>query len=179
MQPRVDSTGGKTAAAVQPGKAPTQLEVFEQAMRLFHTRKFSDARALFQKASNGPERHIAHKAELHVRMCDRRLEREPLVLNSPEEHYNYAITQMNARNLNGALHHLEIALAGDADADHVHYALALCHGLQGNGEVAYQHLKRAIELQPRNRITARQDADFAPMVNLPPFDELLYPEKKQ
>ena len=42
----------------------------------------------------------------------------------------------------------------------------------------YENLRRAIELEPRNRIIARQDADFAPLANQPPFDALLYPEKK-
>jgi hypothetical protein len=39
-------------------------------------------------------------------------------------------------------------------------------------------LRRAIELEPRNRIIARQDHDFGPLAHQPPFDALLYPEKK-
>jgi hypothetical protein len=39
-------------------------------------------------------------------------------------------------------------------------------------------LKRAIELEPRNRLIARQDADFAPLAHQPPFDALIYPEKE-
>jgi hypothetical protein len=42
---------------------------------------------------------------------------------------------------------------------------------------AQQNLKRAIELEPRNRLIARQDADFAPLANQPPFDAIIYPEK--
>jgi tetratricopeptide (TPR) repeat protein len=179
MQPTVDAGKGNAAAAAQPGKSPTQLEAFEQAMRLFHVRKFAEARVLFQKAGEGPERHIAHKAQLHVRMCDRRLEHEPLVLNTPEDHYNYAIAQINTRNLNGAQQHLEMALAADGKADHVLYALAVCHALQGNLESAHEHLRRAIELQPKNRIAARQDADFAAVISQPPFHELLFPDRKQ
>ena len=38
--------------------------------------------------------------------------------------------------------------------------------------------RRAIELEPRNRILARQEADFAHLANQAPFDHLLYPEKK-
>src|SRR5690242_20836864 len=46
-------------------------------------------------------------------------------------------------------------------ADHVLYALALAKGLAGDIDGAHDHLKRAIDLEPRNRISARQDADFA------------------
>ena len=45
-------------------------------------------------------------------------------------------------------------------------------------QAAHDHLKRAIDIQPRNRIAARQDADFASFCNLPPLDRLLFPEKK-
>ena len=63
-------------------------------------------------------------------------------------------------------------------ADHIHYALALAQALGGDFPAAYENLRRAIELEPRNRIIARQDADFAQLANQPPFDRLLYPEKK-
>jgi tetratricopeptide (TPR) repeat protein len=177
MRPSVDTGGGKAAVA-QPGKAPTQLELFEQAMRQFHARKFREARDLFAKAASGPERHVAHKAELHVRMCDRRLNEQPLILKTAEEHYNYAITQINARNLMAAQHHLELALQQDPGADHIYYAMALCRGLDGDLAAAHENLKRAIEIQPRNRIAARQDADFAFIANQPPIEDLLFPEKK-
>ena len=48
----------------------------------------------------------------------------------------------------------------------------------GDRNNADLHLKRAIELEPRNRIVARQDADFAHLATQAPFDSLLYPEKK-
>ena len=57
-------------------------------------------------------------------------------------------------------------------------ALALAQALSGDVASAYDHLKRAIELEPRNRLIARQDADFAPIVNQQPFHSLIYPEKK-
>jgi tetratricopeptide (TPR) repeat protein len=155
------------------------LQIFEQAMRLFHARKLAEARALFIKAAEGGERHIAHKARLHVNMCDRRLEQQTVELSTPEDHYNYAVTQINARNLERARQHLETALAGDSGGDHLHYALAACHALAGNGDGAYQHLKRAIELEPKNRIAARQDADFTSVLQQPEFNELLNPEKKR
>jgi len=63
-------------------------------------------------------------------------------------------------------------------ADHMHYALALALALGGDAHRAYESLKHAIELEPRNRLIARQDQDFAPLAHQPPFDALLYPEKK-
>jgi hypothetical protein len=54
------------------------------------------------------------------------------------------------------------------DADHVHYTLALCCGLAGDGNGACENLKRAIDLEPRNRILARQDPEFIALVPVLP-----------
>jgi Flp pilus assembly protein TadD len=173
----MDTGRGKSAAVAQPGKVRSQFDSFEQAMRLFHARKFREARDLFVQAAAGEERAIAHKAELHIRMCDRRLEEQPLELKTAEDRYNYGIAQINARNLADALQHLQSALALDSNGDHIYYALALCHGLNGDVQAAHDNLKRAIELQPKNRITARQDADFASIAGHPEIAQLLSPEK--
>ena len=66
------SAGAATVA--QPAHTADQLEVFESAIKLFHARKFREARERFLAAMGGTDRGISHKADLHIRMCDRRLE---------------------------------------------------------------------------------------------------------
>jgi tetratricopeptide (TPR) repeat protein len=175
--PGTSSDGSHSGAAAQSAKIPDQLEVFDSAIKLFHGRKFREARERFLISMRGSDRGIAHKSELHVRMCDRRLEEQALVLKTADEHYDYAITLINERKLPVARQHLLKGLEQQPEADHIHYALALCEGLSGDLQAASEYLKRAIEIQPRNRIAARQDADFASFANQPPVDRLLYPEK--
>ena len=98
-------------------------------------------------------------------------------LKTAEEHYNYAVAMINARNLSDAQQHLEAALKLEPQADHVLYALALAKGLAGDIDGAHEHLKRAIDLEPRNRISARQDADFATFSSQPQIQQLLFPDK--
>jgi tetratricopeptide (TPR) repeat protein len=155
-----------------------QLSAFEAAMKLFHARNLQEAREQFVLASEGPERDVAQRARLHIAMCDRRLQQTSVQLQSAEDYYNYGIALINTRNVVEARKHLETALAMAPGADHVHYALALAQALGGDLAGAHENLKRAIDLEPRNRIIARQDADFAPLANQPPFDSLLFPEKK-
>jgi tetratricopeptide (TPR) repeat protein len=166
------------AAAAQPPSAQKQLTAFEAAMRFFHARQFREAREAFLQVRQGPERDIAHRADLHIRMCDRRLQEASVALDSAEDYYTYGVALINARNLAAAQEHLQKALVMAPDSDHVHYALALSKALSGSLDAAYEHLKRAIDLDPRNRIAARQDADFAPFANQPPLDALLYPDKR-
>jgi len=147
-------------------------------MKLFHTRQLKEARDLFALATRGPERDVANRAQLHLAMCDRRLQQVIVTLASPEDYYNYGVALINSRNLPEARVHLEKALEMSPNADHIHYALSLAQALAGDLVNAQQNLKRAIELEPRNRLIARQDADFAPLANQPPFDAIIYPEKK-
>lgn len=178
-EPVLSSKGSHAAtAAVPAANPPGQLSNFEAAMKLFHARQLKEARELFVVAARGPERDIANRAQLHIQMCDRRLQQATVNLRSSEDYYNYGVALINSRNLPEAREHLEKALEMSPSADHVHYALALAQALSGDLNNAQQHLKRAIELEPRNRLIARQDADFAPLANQPPFDALIYPEKK-
>jgi len=171
------SEAGAGAAAEARILAEAQLKSFEQAIRLFNARKFAQARELFAKAAAGPNREMAHNADLHVRMCDSRLEKPVVQLKTAEELYKYAIAMINTRNLADAQQHLETALKLEPAADYLYYALALCKGLAGDIDGAHENLKRAIDLEPRNRISARQDADFAGMINQPQIQQLLFPEK--
>jgi tetratricopeptide (TPR) repeat protein len=168
----------RAAEAAAAFDARGQFSAFEAAMKHFHERHMAQARELFATAAAGPERDVANRARLHMAMCDRSLQQEPVKLQSAEDYYNYGVALINTRKLAEARQSLEKALAMSPQADHIHYALALAQALGGDLETARRHLERAIELEPRNRIIARQDADFALIARHPMFDALLYPEKK-
>jgi tetratricopeptide (TPR) repeat protein len=165
------------AATVQPVNGTGQLAAFEAAIKLFHARSLREARDLFLRATEGPERDVAQRAQLHAAMCDQRLEAAP-VLRTADEYYNYGVALINARDASGARQHLETALRLAPGSDHIHYALAVAQALAGDLAGAQENMRRAIELEPRNRIIARHDADLAALAGQPAFDALLYPEKK-
>ena len=172
------TTAASPAAVAEPMSSGKQLGSFEAAMKLFHARDFTPARERFLQAAEGPERDVANRSRLHAAMCERRLEQAAPNLRSAEDYYTYGVAEINARNVAEARAHLERALQLAPGADHIYYALALAQALGGDLAGAHESMKRAIELEPRNRIMARQDADFAPLANQPPFDMLLYPERK-
>jgi Flp pilus assembly protein TadD len=148
-------------------------------MKYFHARKFKEARDLFQEAASGPERDVAQRSRQQIAMCDRRLLQAPeLDLGTAEEHYDYGVSMINSRNIAEARTHLEKALKLSPGEEHIHYALALAQGLSGDFTSAHENLRMAIELEPRNRMIARQDADFAPLIHQSMIHALLFPEKK-
>lgn len=166
-------------APVPDGKSDAKLQykAFERAIQLLNKRNYRDAREMFEKARQGPSLEIASNAQLHVRMCERRLAAPPPEPKTAEEHYNYGVALINLRNLEQARKHLGVALDMEPRGDHVHYAMAVCLALSGDAAGAYDSLKRAIDLQPRNRMVARQDSDLDAISNQPRFGRLLYPEK--
>ena len=157
--------------------AGRQVEWFEQAMKLFHVREFEKAQPLFQASAGGPSRDVAHSARLHQRICEGQQRKPQLRLENAEDHYNYAISLINRRQLVSAEEHLRQALQRAPDGDHIHYALALTRGLSGDLKGAAEHMRRAVSLQPRNRHLARSDPDFAEIGQRKPLGEILYPEK--
>jgi tetratricopeptide (TPR) repeat protein len=172
------AAAGKMGTAVPPRAAgPSQMQSFEEGMRLFHARHFLQASEFFLQAARGQDRAVTHRAALHARMCQQRLASGAPVPATPEEHYNYAIALINSRELANAQKHLRAALEAGPTADHVLYAMATCQSLGGELQAAYENLKRAIDLQPRNRLAARQDPDFAAMADHPAFIRLVYPDR--
>lgn len=167
----------KPAPVSASSEAKLQYNAFERAIQLLHKRNYREAKEMFEKARLGPSQEIASNALLHVQMCVRRLAAPEPEPKSAEDHYNYAIALINLRNLEQARRHLEISLKMEPRADHVHYALGVCLALSGDAAGAYDSLKRAIDLQPRNRMVARQDSDLDAVANQPRFSRLLFPEK--
>lgn len=154
-----------------------QVELFAQATKLFHERNFAAAAPLFARAAEGPAQEIAHTARTHLKMCERRLEQDAAGPRTPEDQYAVGVALINRGDYAGAAAQLQLALRGDPGADHFHYAYALCAGLRGDLALSAQHLQRAIELQPGNRIAARNDADWAGLARQSPIREILHPER--
>ncbi len=174
----VKAVGGAEKPATDGGNAEkAQAGWFEKAASLFQARDFRAAMEHFEKAAAGPILEMAHAARSYIRMCEQRLKAAAPVLVSAEDHYNYAIALMNKRAFAEADKHLHTALSMSPQGDHIYYALALCRGVQGKLQEAYDNLKRAIEIDPRNRAQARVDPDFGELIRQPLMEELLFPAK--
>jgi tetratricopeptide (TPR) repeat protein len=164
-------------AVVAPSASELQFKAYERAIQLFSQRKLTEARDEFLQATKGPAPHIADKARSYVQVCERRTTTIEVQLSTAEDHFNYGVERMNARDVELARHHFGRALLLEPDADHILYTMALCCGLAGDGNGACENLKRAIDLEPRNRILARQDPEFLALASqLPSLRALLVPE---
>lgn len=167
----------KQAAEVVQESPETQLQAFDRAAKLFRAGNFSEARQVFEIAAAGSTRAISHNARLHITMCDRRLTKPDVHLVTAQDFYNAGLERLNFRDAEGARPFLERALQlarneNDLTAE-ICYAIAACCALTRDARGAYENLKRAIELEPKNRAAARQDPDFAAPAVLSALQPLL------
>src|SRR5205809_143749 len=89
--------------------------------------------------------------------------RPQMAIKTPEEHYDYAISLMNAADYEGARAHLEKLQKQVPKADYVWYGMAVLDCLTHHYETALKTLEQAIKLNPSNRYHARNESDFQNM----------------
>jgi tetratricopeptide (TPR) repeat protein len=151
--------------------------VFEKATAAFHKKSFAAAKDLFAQAAEGPSVELSHSAQMYIRMCDRRMGAGAAEAKTPDDLYTLGVSLLNRGDYDNAAAALETALKKKPDADHLHYTLALCKGHRGDFSAAADHLRRAIELQPANRIAAVNDIEFRPLARNQAIRDLLNGER--
>ena len=169
------------AAAGKPrpaGNAAHQqsFQQFQHAVQFMQEGKFEKARALFEKLAQEGAPELLDRSRVYLAVCTRQSSREALSFANMEERYDYAISLLNQGQYEDARDQFDGMIERNPDADYAHYGLAVLNSMTGQAEECLDHLARAIELNARNRIQARSDADFADMADDPRFTELLYPE---
>ena len=92
-----------------------QLAAFEAAMKLFHARKFKEARESVRSRRRPARSATWRSARGCTSPCaTAACSRPPVNLGTAEEYYNYGVALINARNIAEARTHLEKALADRA-----------------------------------------------------------------
>ena len=176
---------GLARPAEQPARNPLlpndprvaqAVQNYEAGLKAMQGHKFERAQALLEKVVTGPSRELADRATVHLHSCEQHLSRTATNFKTPAEHYDYAVSLMNAGDHDGARSHLEKILKQAPDADYALYGLAVLDCLMGRVEESLKRLEQAIRINATNRYQARNDSDFQNLADDPRFTELLYPE---
>ena len=169
------SPSGKSGGHSATGTGPA-FQHYMTAVQLLQQGKFEKALAGFEKLLPAAPIELLDRCKMYISTCQRQLENRKLTFLTPEEHYDYAISQLNTGYYEEAREQFEGILSGHPGADYAYYGLALLDAMTGRTLDCLSNLSRAIELNPKNRLQARADNDFQSMVDDPRFTELLYPE---
>ena len=149
---------------------------YESAVQLVQAGKYEKGLAAFEKLLPAAPPQLVERCKMYISTCKRQLAQSQLSFLTPEEHYDYAVSQLNTGYFEEAREHFNRILGEHPQADYALYGLALLDSVTGRTQDCLKNLARAIELNPRNRLQARADNDFQSMVDDPRFTELLYPE---
>ncbi|MGC2300111.1 MAG: tetratricopeptide repeat protein [Acidobacteriaceae bacterium] len=162
--------------AAKAGENTRLLQDYQNALQLMQQGKFEKARAAFEKIVKDAPPEILERSRVYLTVCERNCVESSLSFKTPGEQYDYAVSLLNTGSYEEARDQFESILAAAPQADFAHYGMALLSSMTGQAEEALEHLGRAIEINPSNRIQARSDPDFVDMADDPRFTELLYPE---
>jgi tetratricopeptide (TPR) repeat protein len=168
--PSGKSGGHSTAGAGQA------FQHYQAAVQLLQQGKYDKAMAAFDKLLPAAPPELKERCKMYICTCQRQLEKHNLTFLTPEEHFDYAISQLNTGYYEEAREQFMAILAAYPQADYALYGLAILDAITGRAQDCLRSLAQAIELNPRNRLQARADNDFQSMADDPRFTELLYPE---
>jgi len=146
-----------------------------------HNEEFEKAIRCFEDliAEHAEEQEIQERAKVLLHACEKKIqEKDRTVLRSVDDYYNVAIAELNRRELDAAIQHLQHALKLMPNGDHILYALATANALQGNRDQALQFLRQSISHRGENRFLALRDNDFESLQDDPEFKQLVTPSEK-
>jgi tetratricopeptide (TPR) repeat protein len=169
--PPAAKSGGHATTGTGPA-----FQHYQAAVQLLQQGKYEKALAAFEKLLPTAPLEIKERCQMYINTCQRQMEQSKLTFLTPEEHYDYAVSQLNTGYYEEAREQFGNILADHPEADYAFYGLALLDSITGRPQDCLTNLARAIELNPKNRLQARADNDFQSMVDDPRFTELLYPE---
>jgi tetratricopeptide (TPR) repeat protein len=172
-------------AAIQKGRtkdsSSSAVHAYEASLKLMHAEEYERAIKGFRDilAQHNDEPEIQERARVLMHAAEKKLqEKSRMVLRSADDHYNMGIAELNRRQLDAAMQHLQHALKLTPKGDHVLYAMAVVNALNGNREEALSSLKLAIQYRPENRFLAARDTDFDALIEDSEFKQLVTPPEK-
>jgi tetratricopeptide (TPR) repeat protein len=172
---RILSPAANSDGHAHTGSEPV-FQHYQSAVLLLQQGKYEKALSLLEKLLPVAPVEIQDRCRMYISTCHRQMEKTKLSFLTPEEHYDYAISQLNTGYYEDAREQFNNILTAHPGADYAFYGLAVLEAITGRAQSCLDSLSRAIELNPKNRLQARVDNDFQSMVDDPRFTELLYPE---
>src|SRR5262245_43551219 len=186
MEPRGTVVAQPESQSTSPHKVRSKqfasaVHAYEAGIKLMHAETFDKAIKCFETliADHPEEPEIQERAKVLIHACEKKIsDRGKAVLRSAEDHYNVGVADLNNRQMESAIEHLQNALKLAPKADHVLYALAAANALRGDRDQALNYLKQSIHCRPENRFLASRDTDFEILLEDADFKQLVAPPEK-
>jgi tetratricopeptide (TPR) repeat protein len=175
VSPAVSKVPPKAAIVSRHQMATQALRAFEQAVKVFNLREFSEAKTLFEELQKRyhQEVEIIARSQTYIQVCNVRLASNRALPRNADEFYDRGIVALNVGNFVQARTLFEKALKLRPDDSYTLYSLAATYAQAGSTDQALTYLERAVQKQPRLRQQALNDTDFSTLKEDRRFLELL------
>ena len=168
-------SGKHTEVRVEPsGADKAVVGRFEHALQLLQKGHWEDASKAFAQVAEGdPGSSIAERSRVYREVCRKKLDTSPI---AEDDHYLAAVVAKNRGDLDAAMESCSRGGLKGKDARFAYLAASI-ESLRGNREEASKLLLRAIELDPKSRVHAFWDPDFADARKAPELASLFNPTR--
>ncbi|WP_434509983.1 tetratricopeptide repeat protein [Desulfitobacterium sp. AusDCA] len=182
------NSGSATTATSAPAPAaPTEIQqkalnLYEQGLKLYYNRQFSQALDLFNQAlaldpncyqainGKGATYSFLGRYDEGITLIRHALELKPDFVYG---HFNLGLANELAGRWNDAIDAYHSAISLDSKDVWSYYGIASIYGRQGNTDKVIEYLQQAINLQPDVKEVAKEEKDFNPVKNDPRFIALV------
>lgn len=133
------------------------VKVYTQGTRALYAEKWRDAKKLFEQVlAETDHMELRIGAERYLEVCRQNIEKTP----KPDDPFLLAVYERNVGNLDEAL---EMCTRGGRTGkdERFAYLASAIYAVQGEDERAADLLQSAIAMDPKNRVHACYDSDFA------------------
>ena len=146
------------------------VQLFERGVKAVHAGKWGDAKPLLERVvAESDLSEVVHRAEQYLEVCERNLGKAG---TTGGDAFLEAVLLHNEGDLDAAEDLCKRAGRMDKD-DRFAYLGAAIAALREEYEVAEERLGKAIELNARNKLQARDDLDFEALREREGFLELV------
>ncbi|HEY3626866.1 MAG TPA: hypothetical protein VGL00_11285, partial [Terracidiphilus sp.] len=113
-------------------------------MQLLQQGKYDKALAGFEKLPASAPPEILERTRMYIATCKRQMEQSRLAFQTPEERYDYAISQLNQGYYEEAREQFNGVISDASRADYAYYGLAVLDSITGHPQECLDNLARAI-----------------------------------
>ena len=147
----------------------TALEDYERGLKLLHEKEWPQAAELLEKvAAEAESMQLADRARQHLSICHQQIDDS----TDDSDPFLRAVYEKNRGNFEAALELCE-GQDGAKKEERYAYLMASIQALSGADDEALALLETAIRLEPKNRVHAYHDPDFAALQGREEFSQLI------
>jgi len=157
------------------------LENYEKALSYFFKKDYKKAEEILKNIikSEKDEKELIKKAKVYLRLCEHRINQPKHDLKSIDDFINFAVYQMNRKELDEAEEVLKKAEKKDKKNPRIYYLLANLYALKEKEEKAISYLKKAIKKDEIYKVYASVNPDFSVFSENEELTELLKDEDEE